>query len=338
MTIKEIARLCGVSRGTVDRVLNRRGRVNPETEARVLGMIEKTGYTKNIAGRALTVRKTAPVIGVAVSSKGNPFFGQVIRGMLRAEGELRDYGVTVSIRAMRGYDVQEQLRLIASLEDQISALVLQPINDPLIRNKILQLREQGIPSVTVNTDLSGSARACYVGSDYQKGGETMAGLMGLMTGGHGLVGVITGSESVLGHVQRLNGFERRLCTKYPGLQIVSRAGAEDDPAQAYEAAKKMLLENPGIDALFVVAAGACGVCRAVKELGRADAMRVFTFDCVPSTVEMMRAGLIPAVICQQPFRQGYEAVRAAFDLILSGQPAREKRMIIENQIKILENV
>ena len=80
MTIKEIAQLCGVSRGTVDRVLNHRGKVKPETEALILRTIHRMGYTKNIAGKALTVRKNAPVFGALVSSEGNPFFDDVIAG------------------------------------------------------------------------------------------------------------------------------------------------------------------------------------------------------------------------------------------------------------------
>ena len=97
MTIKQIADLCGVSRGTVDRVLNGRGKVKPETEERVLRMIRQLGYTKNIAGKALTLKKTTPVIGVVVSSEGNPFFDDVIEGFHKAEKELRDYGVTKSL-------------------------------------------------------------------------------------------------------------------------------------------------------------------------------------------------------------------------------------------------
>ena len=57
MTIKQIADLCGVSRGTVDRVLNERGKVKPETQERVLKAIAQLGYTKNIAGKALTLKK-----------------------------------------------------------------------------------------------------------------------------------------------------------------------------------------------------------------------------------------------------------------------------------------
>ena len=57
MTIKEIAAMCGVSRGTVDRVLNHRGRVKPETEQAVRAALEQAGYVcwqTTADGRELT--------------------------------------------------------------------------------------------------------------------------------------------------------------------------------------------------------------------------------------------------------------------------------------------
>ena len=57
VTIKKIAELCGVSRGTVDRVLNGRGRVKPETEEVVRQMARQLGYQPNPAGKALAARK-----------------------------------------------------------------------------------------------------------------------------------------------------------------------------------------------------------------------------------------------------------------------------------------
>ena len=82
--------MCGVSRGTVDRVLNHRGRVKPETEQAVRAALEQAGYTKNIAGRALTVRRLAPRIGVVLCCLGNPFFDEVLKGISQAEEELQD--------------------------------------------------------------------------------------------------------------------------------------------------------------------------------------------------------------------------------------------------------
>ena len=336
MTIKEIAQLCGVSRGTVDRVLNKRGRVKPETETLILRTIESLGYTKNIVGRALTVRRTAPVIGTILCSEGNPFFDDVIAGFRKAEAELQDYGASILLRTMRGHGVEQQLKLIDEIAGQLTALVIQPINDPRIEERLRRLKQEGVPTVTVNTDIENSCRCCYVGSDYETGGAVAAGLMRLVTGGRGRLGVITGVSTLMGHALRLRGFEEHLRELCPEVEIVDRDSARDDPEHAYRATRAMLARNPGMDALFVVAAGVYDVCRAVEDEGRK--IRVVAYDDVPSTREMMRRGIVRAVVCQQPVEQGYRAVRAAFDMILSGEMLEDARVIMENQIKITENL
>lgn len=339
MTIKQIADLCGVSRGTVDRVLNGRGKVKQETEERVLRTIRQLGYTKNIAGKALTLKKTTPVIGAVVSSEGNPFFNDVIEGFRTAERELADYGVSLTLKTMRGYDVNRQLALIGELEKTgVSALVIQPINDACIAKKINELGEQGVPTITVNTDIENTCRSCYVGSDYTAGGITAAGVMRIVTGGKAKLGIVTGVSMLLGHDQRREGFERHIRIVCPDIVIVDSACAMDDPEHSYRMTLAMLKRNPQIDAIFIVAAGAEGACRAVMETGHGDAIRIVAFDTVPATVGMMRMGPVRAVICQQPLRQGYDSVIAAFDILLSGAPKQGSRIIMEHQIKILENL
>ena len=339
MTIKQIADLCGVSRGTVDRVLNGRGKVKPDTQERVLHTIRQLGYTKNIAGKALTLKKTSPVIGVVVSSEGNPFFDDVIEGFQNAEKELTDYGVTVMIKTMRGYDVARQLALIAQLQQaNISALVIQPINDKKIAKKIDELSASGIPTITVNTDIENTTRSCYVGSDYTAGGVTAAGVMRVVTGGKANLGIVTGVSRLLGHDQRREGFERHIKAVCPDITIADSASAMDDTEHSHKMTLAMLNRNPQIDAIFVVAAGTEGVCRAVVEKNRQNDIRVVAFDTIPATVKMMRSGLVRAVICQQPMRQGHDAIIAAFDILLAGQPKQGNRIIMEHQIKILENL
>ena len=57
VTIKKIAEVSGVSRGTVDRVLNNRGKVSPKTEQKVRECAKKLGYKPNLAGKALEEKK-----------------------------------------------------------------------------------------------------------------------------------------------------------------------------------------------------------------------------------------------------------------------------------------
>lgn len=337
MTIKEIASLCGVSRGTVDRVLNGRGKVKPETRELILRTIEEQGYTKNIAGRALTVRRMSPVIGVILCSEGNPFFDDVIRGLHDAQKDNEDFGVKMRLVTMRGHEVDRQLRLIDEMAEEIAALVIQPINDARIAARLRRLREDGMTVVTVNTDIEESARCCYVGSDYERGGSVAAGMAALITGGRANMGVIAGVDTLMGHVLRLKGFEEHLKAICPQVNWIARANADDDPHLAYERTCAMLKHHPEIDTLFVVAAGVYDVCRAVIDTGREGSLRVFAFDDVPTTREMILRGLVRAVVCQQPYEQGRRAYSVAFEAILAGEAPKQSRVITEDQIKIREN-
>ena len=128
VTIKQISELCGVSRGTVDRVLNNRGKVRPETEQKVREVADRLGYTPNMAGKALAARKRDLVIGVALVAKGNAFFDDVLSGIRQAGRELADYGVRVSVHTMKGYDVSQQCRMIREVGRGVHALIVNPIN------------------------------------------------------------------------------------------------------------------------------------------------------------------------------------------------------------------
>ncbi len=81
-TIKQIAELAGVSRGTVDRVLNNRGSVNANTAARVREIAEKLNYKPNKAGLMLAAQKKNLKIGVIfLFPDSNPFFSEVLEGV-----------------------------------------------------------------------------------------------------------------------------------------------------------------------------------------------------------------------------------------------------------------
>ena len=161
--MKKIAELCGVSRGTVDRALNGRGRVSSTTAAAILSMAEQLGYEPNPAGKALAARKHRPVIGVILSSEGNAFFDEVIRGIKEAYEEYQIYGLEVKYKTMKGYDENKQIELLEQFRGNVNALAINPINSPQIAKILNEFVEAGIFVVTVNNDIANCNRQCFVG-------------------------------------------------------------------------------------------------------------------------------------------------------------------------------
>ena len=153
-TLKEIAQLAGVSRGTVDRVLNNRGAVKPETARRVREIAISLNYQPNKAALALASQKKKITIGVLLFgiNNGNLFFEDVVEGVEYQRARLAGYGCTVITRRTV-FDPKAQLAAIDEfLTLGIHGLVISPHNSLEIIEKINQLSQMGIPTITTNTD------------------------------------------------------------------------------------------------------------------------------------------------------------------------------------------
>ncbi|MGI5893771.1 MAG: LacI family DNA-binding transcriptional regulator [Candidatus Merdivicinus sp.] len=338
VTIKQISEISGVSRGTVDRVLNGRGRVSPEKEALVRRVAEQLGYKPNLAGKALAARKKSYTIGVLLTAEGVSFFDEIIRGIRQAASELADYGITVLMKSIKGYDSKVQLREMEAMRKKVHVLILNPINEPAVISEINALTEEGIGVITLNTDVENSNRICYIGPDYHKSGEAACGMMGLLLAGKGKIGLFTGSVKILGHNQRIAGVRQIIRTRFPELSIADLDETGDDDVKAYSAASRMMKEYPDLDGIILVAAGSYGVCRAVLDRPDEQRPRIVAMDSVPTTVEMMQKGIIQATICQQPFTQGYQAVQQAFRYLVQGERPAQERIFTETEIRIRETV
>lgn len=337
-TIKEIAELAGVSRGTVDRVLNKRGAVNPKTEAKILEITKALNYKPNRAGIVLAAQKKRFKFGIVMFGIGNPFFDDVVAGFHEKEEELAGYNCTVLFRRISAFGVADQLEAIDSLiAEEINGLAISPQNDPSIAKKIDELYEMGIPTVTFNTDIAGSKRIAYVGSNYYQCGQTAAGLMHLMTSGEVNVGIISGNSNILCHTERIAGFKSCL-EQYNNLHIVDFFENNDDDFISYEKTMDMLKNHPEINALFFAAGGTYGGCKAVLASDRLKDMKIITFDKIETTVEMMKRDVISATICQQPKMQGLLPMEILFDYLTTGEPPKKEFNYTAVEIRIKENI
>ena len=337
VTIKQIADMCGVSRGTVDRVLNNRGNVKPEKRKRVLEVMRELNYQPNPAGKALAARKHKPVVGILLPSEGIVFFDDVLETMHRMARRYEDYGVRFVWRLLRRYHADEQCAAIEELRHEVNALIVTPMSEPAVIQKIDECVADGIFVITINNDVELSHRQLYVGSDYYEGGQTAGALLQMIGPEELKTGVLMGSKAMLGHRQRLDGF-CDILRKNPHFELLAVEENEDDERISYEKAKAMLEKYPELNALFVISAGASGAGQAVKELGRVQSVTLIVFDTIPTTVQLMKEGVVKAALYQHPHQQAAKAIRAAFEYLVNGVRPEKQQDIVQNEIRILQNV
>lgn len=338
-TIKQIAKLAGVSRGTVDRVLNNRGLVSEKTEARVKEIAKALNYTPNKAGKSLAIKRKNLKIGFILFSSKNPFFKDVIKGIKNKEVELKEYGMNVEIRYSEFDDYLDQIKTIDDLvKSGINGLAITPINHEAVKEKLLELKEKNILVVTVNTDINDSGRIAYVGSNYYMSGRTAGNLMGLLTKGDAKVGIVTGSDRILCHAERVLGFKRSIEEDYPGIQVICTVKNHDDDIESFEATKRMLTEHPEINALYLSVAGVYGACKAVISMGLGGKITIISYDAVPSTKQLVKEGIIAATIDQQPQKQGELPLEILFNVLALDYKQEVELNYTDIVIKIRENI
>ncbi|MGH0052889.1 MAG: LacI family DNA-binding transcriptional regulator [Sphaerochaetaceae bacterium] len=339
VTIRDIAKKAGVSRGTVDRVLHNRKGVNESVAKRVRDIADEMGFTPNLAGKVLARRKQPLRIGCLLPSIGNPFFDEVIAGFRQAERELGDFGVIVDITQIKSFDLDVHLHELKRLAaQQYDGVCVTTLDVQSIVDAIDEITKSGTAVATVNTDIDSMHRLFYVGPDYYLAGRTASGLLVVSgNGGKKRILIVTGSFNMKGHQERIRGFLDGLQAHKADFALVDTVECLDDDTCAYERTRKCLEQHPEINCIYLTAAGVQGACQAVKDLGRENTLRILSFDDVPVTRSLVKEGIITFTICQQPHKHGYDAIHKLFNHLMDQQGPLVDT-ITQTIIKIRENI
>ncbi|MCI5648394.1 MAG: LacI family DNA-binding transcriptional regulator [Fusicatenibacter sp.] len=326
VTIKQIAELAGVSRGTVDRALNNRPGVKKEVQERIQKIALDLGYKPNPAAKALADnRYNTKKIGVILNSEGNPFFGEVMRGVEEALDTFEEFGLKSSIKTMKGYNTDLQIRLIDQLvSEHVQGIVLTPINTPEIIWKINELKKHRIEVVTINSDLLDSDRMAYVGCEYRKSGTVAAGLMGMMNRGtKERYAIIGSSEKNLAVEQRIYGIRETIRQDFPWIEITDIIQNEDSDRISYTLVSELLQNRKDLDGICFAGAGNEGGMKAVLESGRK--LNIFAFDLTEPIRKGLKDEKVIAAICQEPYKQGYEGTEILAKYLLWNEKPENER-------------
>lgn len=325
VTIQQIAEKAGVSRGTVDRALNNRGRINPEVADMVRRTAEEMGYVhkarkrqKNSGGK----RK----IGIVTQLSGSSFMLEIKRGIQTGKKELEDLGIEVLVKENTSVHEEDQLRAIDELlKEGIQGLAIMPVDSEAIREKLNWLvNEKKIQVVTFNSDIVGTKRCCFVGMDNKLSGQTAAGLFGVMTRGVGKILVITGYFSSMLNNSRVDGFVEEIKKISPKLEIAGVQGSFNNTEEVRKIIENAMMSISGINGIFVVSGGQEGIVEALKNLGVDQRPYVVIYDQTKKNEKLLKDNVADFLIDQNGFEQGYRPQRILADLLLNdNQPEKE---------------
>jgi LacI family transcriptional regulator len=198
-SVKDVARLAGVSVGTVSNVVNGRTFVRAEARERVEAAIAELGFVRNATAKALRTG-VSPLVGVAVLDLANPFFMEAATGM---ERRLNQDGCVMALSSTHS-DVEEEARLLHALAGQgVRGILLTPSDTALtVAHEVVG---RGIPVVLFDSPATPPDMPS-ISVDDQKGAELA--LTHLLELGHRRIAFLNGPRRVRQARDRLAGVRR----------------------------------------------------------------------------------------------------------------------------------
>ena len=328
-TIRDIARLAGVSVTTVSRVLNHRPDVNPETRRQVEKIIQENHFVGNSNARGL--KQNSEVIAMVVRGRSNPFLSSLAEAILSRASSFRDNFITEYIDEK---DDEFMTALRITRQNTVRGLIFV---GSLIDERIQAIRELDIPIVftTVNAESAALHRASSVAVD----DRGMGRLIGeeLLSLGHRRIAVF-GSNPVAGDslAMRFQGF----CEAFLDLGLVYHQPDYRETRFSYDAgyetARSFFVENPEVTALFAMSdTVAVGAIRALNDLGRKvpEEISVVGFD----GIDISRYTVPRLTTVEQPVD---EIARRSVNLLLDmmESSASPRHLIVSAEFRRRESV
>lgn len=304
--LAQVAELAGVGIATVDRVLNERGSVSPETTRKVVDAARQLKLARSLPaayrrGLRLEVILTRPDL---------PFFERLNRAFVDAASTL-DRSVIVQ----RSFVNEENPQLTAErvLASRADALILYGQEAPSVIDAVTSITAGGKPVVTLCSDLPTSPRLAYVGIDHYSAGRTAAYFMTRMTRRPGAVIVLTHCLDYRAHAQRIGGFRDWLSEHKADPSVACILEGRDAPDLSERLMTEALLGRADVIGVYNTSDANLAVDRALQKTRRVGDVVFIGHELTEHTRRLLVEGTMALTIDQNPERQA----RAALDVLLA---------------------
>ncbi|HOP95009.1 MAG TPA: LacI family DNA-binding transcriptional regulator [Dictyoglomaceae bacterium] len=202
-TMKDVAKLAGVSISTVSHVINKTRYVEKETREKVYEAIKALDYRPNTLASSLR-KKVSSTIGLIISNITNLFYPEVVRGV---EDYLAKYNYNL-ILCNSDEDVEKEKKYIEVLfSRRVDGLIITPSKSSETRDNLDLFRERNTPVVLVDRKIEGLEEDVVLADNIGGAHEAVRYLLSL---GHRRIGIITGPLDTTTGSERLEGYFKAL--------------------------------------------------------------------------------------------------------------------------------
>jgi len=336
--LTDIAREAGVGSATVERVLNSRGNVRPETVERVVMAARRLGYDRRLPDRYHGVIR----IEVIMMRPDTPFFVRLNQAFARIAATL-DSSVVIHRTFLDELDPLSVARHIGNPGFRRSALVIVAPDHAEVRARLRDVRAAGVPIVHVVSRI-GDREDSFVGIDNYAAGRTAAYYMAsILAPRNGTLVALCHSGAYEVHRERIRGFSDYLADNpHPGQLFGLVMLGLDDRLRSAEIFADALKTYPDIIGVYNAGGANSGIAsvleRRRRDGGAGSAGRIMWIghELTENSRRWLKSGLLDIVLDQAPEVQARRAVDTVLrkmgfvDFEVNTEPVRFLTISAEN--------
>lgn len=260
-------------------------------------------------GFASCTRTGLPVVGVIPKGASHQFWQTVHAGAIKAGLE---YGLEIEWNAPAlEIDRARQIDIVQSMVTRkLAGIAIAPVDRKALVSVLERAAGLGIPVAVYDSDVDTDRRITYVATDNREGGRIAARRLGQILGGAGkvlIVGFMPGSASTM---EREEGFIEEMKKSFAGIEVLPVQFGMADRAKAMAVTENALSAHDDLSGIFADnESSSAGAVQALKSRNNRK-VKLVAFDASEQLIGDLKLGWIDSLVVQDPFRMGYESVKA----------------------------
>jgi len=269
-------------------------------------------------------RSNKKLIGVIPKATSHMFFVSVHAGVEQAA---RDFKVDVLWNGPQNEtDFARQIEIVDSMiARQVSAIAISATDERALVAPLERAIKAGIPVTIFDSGVNIDDYVSFIATGNFEAGCTAARTLAGFLHGAPDVAMVMQKPGGTSTVLREQGFEQTIAKEFPQLKIVARQYCMADAARSRTVAEDILAAHPNLGGIFASSeAASLGSIQAIRGRGLSGKVKLVTFDFSKTHVEALRDGTVSAMLVQDPFRLGYEAVHSLYEKLLGQTPAKRE--------------
>ncbi len=312
--ITDIARLAGVSIGTVDRVIHNRGEVSENTQKKILKIIDKVNFRPDILASSLASKKRYKfAILVPEIQHDSSFWNAPLLGIKKALTEMNHFGIEVEYLFFDQFDAPSfQQQATKILKKKPDAILFAPTHYAQALELAKSCSTNNIPFVLINSNIEEIDYLSYIGQDSLQSGYLSGKLMSWGLSEDSNILVINISKEITTHrhiLKRNKGFVNYF-NDHNNIPVkIHTINIEDTNQESVN--KKMIVvfnSTNSIKGIFVSSSRVYKIANFIKSNNLR--LRLIGYDLIDENIPYLEDGTIDFLISQKPVDQGYYGIMA----------------------------